>query len=282
MPQSRLEGAAVMKRGLAAALFSAVAAALLLSGGWASAAPAGDAQVRAFAADFDDFLSFAGGVPLSADERREVAEQTAADFRSDPGVVRTVDADVRKVLANLHDGDEATVAERRETLRLQLAALPEPNLGRRIVERNDPTVVFDRAHHRLVTAASFAALRRGCTWMAGILGVPGPDAVAMARERMDVQANYGRFSDAQQDALAHLGRTVPLAQAAFDKADASKRAQFVAALRPYAREGKQLVPLTATVLAQANGAIETQRVNDSIVLMSTFNYNMLYHRSYYH
>jgi hypothetical protein len=270
-----------MNRRLAAGVLAAAFATLPFCCGAAGAADTDESGVAGFAAHADDFLSFVGAVPLSGDERRQVAEQIAADFRSNPDSVRTVDAGVRKIIAVLHDGDAAAIAERRESLRLQLATLPESNLGRQIVERNDPTVVFDRAHHRLVTAASFAALRRGCTWMAAILGVRGPDADAIARERMGVQAHYDRLSDAQQETLAHLGRIVPLTIAAFDKADPARQAQFVKAVRPYGQDGRQLVPLTATVLAQANNAIEMQRVHDSIVLMSTFNYNMLYHRSYY-
>jgi hypothetical protein len=271
-----------MSRRVLAGMLAAAFWAVPFAGERAAASEAEDAAVRAYAADFDEFIAFVGAVPLSPDQRREVAAQTAVDFRANPDSVRVIDANARKVMAKLQAGDTAFVAEQRESLRLQMAALPESNLGHRLVERNDPTVIFDRTHGRLVTASSFAALRRGCVWLAGILGVPAPRADAIDRERAELRSGYDRLSVPEQDAFAHFGRTLPLTIAAYDKASPEQRAQFVKAVRPFAREGTQLVPLTATVLAQANGAIESQRINNSIVLMSTFNYNMLYRRGYYH
>ena len=84
--------------------------------------------------------------------------------------------------------------------------VPATNAGRLVVERNDPAVVFDEQHHRIITERSLAALQRACVWMARVLGVPGPGADFVATQRALFRDHYDRLADAQQETTAHAER----------------------------------------------------------------------------
>jgi hypothetical protein len=257
---------------------------LTVTSGRAAESDAG--HTDAYVSDFADFLGFVGGFPLSPAQRQLIATQTAADLHANPGSVQSTDDTVRKLLAKVNVGDASAVAERRETFRLQTATLPASNVGHVVVESNDPTVVFDRQHQRLITERSLTYLQRACTWMAKVLGVPGPDAGFVAKHRALFRDHYDRLTDSQQETLAHIERDLPLLVAAFDKAGSAKQAQFVRAVRPYSREREQLAPLTVALLGATQSAVHSrelvnhQIINNSIVLMGQMNTTMLYRTMY--
>jgi hypothetical protein len=275
-----LEGEDEMSRRLIAGLFAATLLIFPLFVTAARAAESGAAQIDAYTTDFADFLGFVGGVRLDSAQRQLLATQTAADVRANSGGVRSNDETIRKLLGKLNTGDESAVAEQREKLRLQFAALPAGNVGRVVVERNDPTVVFDEKHHRIITQRSLAALRRACVWMAGILEVPGPQSNFVATTKVFISDHYDRLTDAQQETLAHTERDLPLLVWAYEKANAAKRKQFIESVRPYSRDRTELAPLTVALLGAAQSAVQTKIINDSIVLMGQMNNTMLFRAGY--
>ncbi len=273
-----------MRRRLTAGLF---AAALLCASAGATASRAADAQstaqADAYTADFAEYLSFVGGAPITAEQRRRIADQTAADLRSDAGNVQRTDQTIRGVLPKLKAGDESTIGGLRETLRFQITRVPADNLARVVVEQNDPTVVVDSKHQRIITQRSLEALRRACSWFAGVLHVGGPDPNLEATTRTFLHDHYDNLTDGQQESLAHVERDLPLVVNAYGSADAAHKAQFAKAAKPYVQNPDQLAALTVAVLGGAQSAmqnrnLEKKALDDSIVLMGQMNNTMLMYR----
>jgi hypothetical protein len=252
----------------------------------AAAGPAPAAQsdgAAAYAADFCRLLAFIGGSPLTPDEQRRVGDRTAADFRSDPSGVAKADEQTRAFLDKIaHDPPDA-VADRREAFRLSVELLPDADPGRAIVEAHDPTVVFDRAHKRLVTERTLAELSRAYAWVSKLLDTPGPDAGFIAAERTFLKAQYAALPDARQDALAHVERNYPVTVDLVARADKAKIAAWAERSRPIALglDPQQRSLKLADMLAETyTAALDDQIVRNSLMLGSAANFNMLYHSGY--
>ena len=267
-----------MSRRLIAGL---IAATLLCASVGVTASRAAEAQSTpqpdAYTADFAEYLSFVGGAPLTSEQRRRVADQTVADLRSNAGNVQRIDQTVRDLLPKLKAGDESTIGDRRETWRYKITLVPADNLGRVVVEENDPTVVLDRKHQRIITQRSLEALQRACSWIAGVLGVRGPDPNFVSTERVFFHDHYDRLTNDQQESLAHVERDLPLLVTAYQRAGAATKAQFVKAVKPYVQNQDQLAPLTVVILGGTESAVQKKIIDDSIVLMGQMNNTMLYH-----
>jgi hypothetical protein len=83
---------------------------------------------------------------------------------------------VRKFLDKVGHAGAPERAEDRESTPVNIELVSSSEPMRQIVDRNDPVVVFDRAHKRLISEATLAAWQRACVWMAGVLSVPAPGA----------------------------------------------------------------------------------------------------------
>jgi hypothetical protein len=236
-----------------------------------------------FAGDFSRFIAFVAGSPLSPAEQQRVSDETAAQLRTDAAGVRRGDAWVRDYLGKLAHDPPYAAADRREAFRLGFEMLPENDPGRRIVEAHDPTVVFDRAHKRLVTERSLAAWRDAFTYVAGLLNIPGPPEDFVATERVYVRANFASFSDDRQEALAHVERNYPVTRAILEKAEKSRldaweqqSRALALKLDPQARSLRLADMLRQTV----DDALTHAEFEHNLLLGSAANYNMLYHAGY--
>jgi hypothetical protein len=234
------------------------------------------------AADFVAFLDFVGGSPLTALEQQRVATVTSKEMRSDPEGLRKSDAQVRSFLDKMaHDPPDAK-ADRREAFRLGAELLPDNDPARQIVEAHDPTVVFDRAHKRLVTERSLVELSHAYAWVSKLLGTPGPDGDFISAERTFLRSQFASLPDARQDALTHVERNYPIAVEVIERADKTKIDAWVQESRPIALklDPQQRSLKLADMLADSYTVAINKELIDGILLGSAENYNMLYHRGY--
>jgi len=239
------------------------------------------------AADFGRFLAFIGGSPLSAAEQQRVAAVTSGQLRSDPAGLRRSDAQVRAFLDKMAKDPPEAVADRREAFRLGAEMLPDDDPGRQIIEAHDPTVVFDRAHKRLVTERSLVELSHAYAWVSKLLDTPGPDGDFISAERTFLRSQFASLPDARQDAVAHVERNYPVAVETIGRADKSKLDAWVRESRPIAlkldpqqRSLKLADMLSDTYTVALNSELLHNGVMHSIMLGSAANFNMLYHSGY--
>lgn len=262
--------------------FAAATSAVSIAGTPAFAAPT---DVSAAAQNIDDLLAFVGGSPLSAAQRASVATETATRFRSDPAGMQTFSAKLATTLANRSQAEPSDVADLRHKLRLGIALLPHGDPAREIVEKKDPTLVFERANAYLVTEETLVAWREASGWVAGVLGVPAPAPDFIASQRRFVREHFAGLNAHEKDAIVNIASTFALAKAAVEKADKAKLAADIAAERPKARDPRTFplysAELLDTVAVGVMHAIFMQRlVENNTVLDNGFTMQYFNHNSY--
>jgi hypothetical protein len=245
------------------------------------AAQAGDSA--AYAADFERLLAFIGGSPLTPAEQQRVAERTAADLRADGAGVRKADDQTRAFLDKIAKDPPYAVAEKRAACRLSVELLPENDPTRRIVEAHDPTVAFDPAQKHLITERSLREIASAYAWVSKMLDTPGPDSHFARDERSFLRAQFVSLPGARQEAVAEVGRNYPIAVEVLERADKSKLDAWVTESRPIALklDPQQRILRMADMLSQTyHTALDELLVQNSLMLGSAANYDMLYHRGY--
>jgi hypothetical protein len=263
--------------------FVAFGFALLLSSLAFAGVRAADSAASSTAADFITLLSFVGGTPLTEPERQRVETETESQLRSDPAGVASSEAKVRKFLASLPRAEAWERASQRESMRYQFELLPAGEPARQIVERHDPTVLFDQANKRLITEGTLGAWQRACVWMTNFLSVPAPGPDFIAAQRAEVKAHFASLPSDKQEAIAHVERDFPDGVLLLDRADSEKREAFISKARPEALDPQKLGIRVADAMAKAYDiALQREIINSSILLNAGFNYNGLYHAGMTH
>jgi hypothetical protein len=235
------------------------------------------------ASDFQQLLAFIAGSPLTPAEQQRVSDRTASDFAKDPAGVRQADERTHAFLDKIAKDPPYAVAEKRAAFRLSVEQLPESDAGRRIVEAHDPTVAFDPARKRLITEQSLQEIDQAYAWVSKMLDTPGPDSGFIPAERSFLRARFASLPDASQEAVANVGRNYPIAVQVLARADKSKVDAWIAESRPIALklDPQQRSLRLADILSQTyHTALDTLLVQDSVMLHSAMNFNMLYHSGY--
>jgi hypothetical protein len=168
-------------------------------------------------------------------------------------------------------------------MRYQFELLPATDPARHIVERHDPTVLFDRANKRLITEGTLDAWQRACVWMTHYLSVPAPGADFIATQRADLKAHFSSLPSDKQDAIAYVERDFPVGVLLLDRADSEKRQAFIAKARPEALDPQKLGIRVANAMAKAcDIALQREIIDSSIVLDAGLNDNGSYHAGMTH
>ena len=259
---------------------------VIASAGGSAGASGDDATlVQRYAADSIVLDELIIGHPLNAADRRYVLKDAAANVRSSRDNAVRAEAYVRETLADAKR-DPARVGGLRESLRFLAATQPAENRWGQFIVAHDPTIAFDRTNRRLVTEASLVALQRACTFFTQFVHEPGPDAGFIARARSYLREHFSRLPPNQQEAIAHVGRDLPIIRYDTEHAKAAQTAAFVKAMQPLLTRQELLAPNTIAVLAPfdqkiaMHNALMHQIVMHSLMLNGQANMNMLLHRSW--
>ena len=187
---------------------------------------AADSEGSDTADQFIALFSFVGGTALTESERQRVEAETASQLRSDQAGVASSEAKVRKFLASLPRAEGRERASQRESMRYQVELLPASDPARQIVERHDPTVLFDRAKQHLIAEGTLAAWQRACVWLTNYLSAPAPRPDFITTQRADLKAHFASLPSDKHDAIAHVERDFPVGVLLLDRADSEQREAF--------------------------------------------------------
>jgi hypothetical protein len=266
-------------------VLTATLLAIASAGGSAGAADDDATLVQRYAADSIVLDELIIGYPLNAADRRYVVKDAARNVRSSRDFAVRADAYARETLADAKRYP-GRVGGMRESLRFLAATEPADNIWGRFIVAHDPPIAFDRTNRRLVTEASLVALQRACTFLTRFVHEPGPDAGFIARARSYLRGHFSRLPPNQQEAIAHVGRDLPIIRYDTEHAKAAQTAAFVKAAQPLFTRQELLAPNTIAVLAPfdqniaMHDALIHQIVMHSLMLNGQAFTNMQLHRSW--
>ncbi len=274
-----------MSRSMLTGVLTATLLVIASAGGSAGASGDDATLVQRYAADSIVLDELIIGYPLNAADRRYVLRDAARNVRSSRDFAVRADAYARETLADAKR-DPARVGGLRESLRFLAATQPAENRWGQFIVAHDPTIAFDRTNRRLVTEASLVALQRACTLLTRFVHEPGPDAGFIARARSYLRGHFSRLPPNQQEAIAHVGRDLPIIRYDIEHAKAPQTAAFMKATQPLLTRQDRLAPNTIAVLAPfdhniaMHDALMHQIVMHSLMLNGQANTNMLLHHSW--
>jgi hypothetical protein len=274
-----------MNSSLMAGVLSATVLAAASALGCVNAADDDAALAQRIGADWNAYDALIIGHPLSTTEQQQTLKAAAARLASNRDDALRADSNISRALANAKRYP-ARAGGTRESLRYLAAAQPANDPWRQFIEAHDPTIAFDRKHRRLVTEASLVTLQRACTLFTGIVHEPGPDSGFISRARNYLRAHFSDLPPNQQEAIAHVGRDLPIIRYDARHAQAARMVAFVKATHPLLTRQEQLAPNTIAVLAPldrdiaTNAALTNQIVMHSLMLNGQANTNMLLHGSW--
>jgi hypothetical protein len=265
---------------------AALCAALVSIAASSIAATAAEPDSAREANDFSAYLAFVADAPLTDADKQTVADQIRSDRNSNPEGVQQAHEMVVKFLASMPRLRPWELAEQREKVRYEFESVP-PNPSTDIVKRHDPVVVLDRAHKRLISAATLNAWERASVWMARQLSIPEPGAQFVSGESAFLKAKYESLPEARQNAVAHIERNYPLMVFLIEHAEPATRADFVRRARPLARDAGQFPWRLAEAMSEGYdavvaAAVKEKAASDASVLNSGLLLNGSYHMLFNH